>query len=117
MTNYLSALVLCITILASSDVYAHQISLNLAPNGSKTVTNSFGWTLNARCTVKTKSKNKIRVSVLENKGSVNGKSLATGQATSVVVEDQDAISVSVEPGTRVTLQNLSEDPVQASCAT
>lgn len=117
MRHYLMAIILVSTVVASSNGYAQQINLNLAPNASKTVTNHFGWTLDATCTVTTKSTNKIRVSVLENKGIVNGKNLATGQATSVVVKDHDAISVSVEPGTRVTLQNLSGDTVQASCAT
>jgi len=117
MHSYLSAIVLTIFVFATSNAYAQQISLNLAPNASKVVTNHYGWTLSATCTIQTKAANKIRVSVLDNKGAVNGKKLSAGQATSVLVHNHDSIVVSAEAGTQVTLQNLSNDPVQASCAT
>jgi thioredoxin reductase len=119
MYNYLSVFAFSIMLLTAPKVYAHQMSLQLAPNGSRVMTNHFGWTFNATCIIKTrtKSKNKIRLSVQDNKGSVNGKNLAVGQATSMDVQNQDSISVSAEPGTRITLQNLSNDPVQATCST
>ncbi len=117
MRNYLSTILLTIATLASPTVYAQQMNLELAPNGSKVVTNHFGWTLNATCTIKTKASNKIRVSVLDHNGMVNGQNLAIGQSKSVIVHNNDNISVSAEPGTQVTLQNLSNDPVQATCAT
>ena len=113
MYNYLSIIAFTIMTLATPKVYAQQMSLQLAPNGSKVMTNHFVWTLNATCIIKTKAKNKIRVSVLDNKGAVNGKNLAIGQATYMVVQNHDSISVSAEPGTEVTLQNMSNDPVQA----
>lgn len=117
MHNYISALVLTIMVFTTSNAYAQQISLNLAPNASKIVTNHYGWTLSATCSIQTKTKNKIRVTVQENTGTVNGKKLAIGQSTSVVVKNQDSIMVSAESGTQVTLQNLSNDPIQATCAT
>ena len=117
MPNYLNTIVMSILIFATSNGYAQQMSLNLPPNASKIVTNHYGWTLSATCTIQTKAKNKIRVSMLDNTGTVNGKTLAVGQATSIVVQNHDSISVSAEPGTQITLQNLSDDPVQASCAT
>ena len=117
MHNYLSALFLTILVFTTSNAYAQQISLNLAPNASKMVTNHYAWTLSATCSIQTKAKNKIRVSVLDNTGSVNGKQLKSGQSTSVVVQNQDSISVSAEPGTQVTLQNMSNDSVQATCST
>lgn len=117
MYNYLSMFAFTIMVLTSSNAYAQQLSLNLAPNGSKVMTNHFIWKLNATCTVKTKAQNKIRVSVLDNKGTVNGRNLAIGQATSVVVHNHDNISVSAEPGTTVTLENMSDDPIQAVCST
>jgi hypothetical protein len=104
-------------ILTTPKVYAQQMHVQLAPNGSKVMTNHFSWTLNANCVVKTKTKNKIRVSVTDNKGVVNGRNLKTGQATSMVVQNDDSISVSADPGTIVTLENMSDDPVQATCST
>ena len=85
----------------------NNIGLRILPD--QVMTNHFVWTLNATCIIKTKTKNKIRVSVLDNKGAVNGKNLAIGQATYMVVQNHDSISVSAEPGTEVTLQNLSND--------
>lgn len=117
MHNFISAIVLTIFVFATSNAYAQQINLNLAPNASKKMTNHYSWTLSATCTVQTKATNKIRFSVLDNKGTVNGKNLNEGQTTSVVVKNNDSISVSAEPGTEVTLQNLSDDPIQATCAT
>ncbi len=117
MHNYISAIVLTILVFATSNAYAQQINLNLAPNASKKMTNHYGWTLSATCTVQTKATNKIRVSMLDNKGTVNGKNLKTGQATSMVVKNNDSISVTAEPGAEITLENLSDDPIQATCAT
>ena len=68
-------------------------------------------------TIQTKSQNKIVVSVLDHKGAVNGRNLSIGQVMSVVVHDHDTIAVSAEAGTRVTLQNMGTDPIQASCST
>ncbi len=115
MYKYLSLTALTIMILATPKVYAHSISLQLAANGTKSVTNHFGRTLSATCKIQTKSQHKIRVSVSENCGSVNGKNLKSGQARSVMVHNDDSISVSAEPGTQVTLENLGDDPVQATC--
>ncbi len=117
MYNYLNIIAFSIMLLATPKVYAQQMSLQLAPNGSRVMTNHFAWTLSATCIIKTKSKNKIRLSVLDNKGAVNGKNLVIGQATSMVVQNQDSISVSAEPGAKITLQNLGADSVQATCST
>lgn len=115
MQYYLGLVTLTVMTLVTPKVYAHQVNLKLAPKSSKVVTNHFGWTLNANCTIQAKSQNKIRFSVMDNKGTVNGSSLSSGQAKSVVVHNNDSISVSAEPGTTVTLENLGEDPVQATC--
>ena len=117
MYNYLSIIGFTILTLATPKVYAQQMNLQLAPNGSKVVTNHFAWTLSATCVIKTNTKNKIRVGVLDNNGAVNGKHLATGQTTSMVVQNHESISVSAEPGTKVTLQNMSNEPFQATCST
>ncbi len=99
----------------SSQAYAqHVIKLN--PKESKSLTNHSLWTLNATCNIQG-TKSKILVSVEENKGQVNGRNLAKGQATSVNVKNNDSISVSAEPGTTVTLINLGDDSVEAVCMT
>jgi len=117
MTNYLSIIAFSIITLATPKAYAQQMNLQLAPNGSKVMTNHFSWTLSAHCVIKTNAKHKIRFSVQDNTCVVNGKNLAVGQATSMLVQNDDSISVSAEPGTQVTLQNLGTDPVQATCST
>ena len=105
-------------ILLSSQLYAQQVSLNLMPKVSKVVTNHYGWTLLANCTIHaTQPKSKIVVSVLRNNGSVNGRNLTNGHATSVVVRNNDNISVSAEPGATVNILNLGTDSVQATCST
>lgn len=102
--------------LISSQVFSHTIKLS--PKESKSLTNHSLWTLNATCNIQGKqTKSKILVSVTENKGQVNGKSLSKGQKTSVNVQNNSSISVSAEPGTTVNLINLGNDPVQAVCYT
>lgn len=107
--------VLGLTLL-SSQVFSHTIKLS--PKESKSLTNHTLWTLNATCNIQVNQpKSKILVSVTENKGQVNGKSLTKGQKTSLNVKNNSSISVSAEPGTTVNLVNLSNDPVQAVCST
>lgn len=108
-------MVLALTLI-SSQVFSHTIKLS--PQESKSLTNHSLWTLKATCNIQGKqTKSKILFSVTENKGQVNGKSLAKGQKTSVNVKNNSSISVSAEPGTTVNLINLSNDPVEAVCYT
>ena len=118
MPNYFSITGLTfLAIFMCSNAHAQHMDVNLAPNASKVITNHTLWTLNATCTIQTKAQNKIVVSVLDHKGAVNGRNLSIGQVMSVVVHDHDTIAVSAEAGTRVTLQNMGTDPIQASCST
>lgn len=118
MRKYINIVSLMLAALFNvSNAYAQQMNLALAPNASKVITNHYGWTLSANCTIQNKDKNKIRVSVLDHKGKVNGKNLEVGQGISVVVHNHDNIAVSAEPGTKITLENLSAEPVQATCST
>lgn len=118
MPHYLSITALtCLAVFMSSNAHAQHMNVNLAPNASKIITNHAPWTLNATCTIQSKTQNKMVVSVLDHNGSVNGRNLSTGQAMSVVVHPHDSIAVSAEAGTRVTLQNMGTDPIQASCST
>ena len=110
------ATLFAITLMViTSEVYAEK-SLTLSPNESKQLTNHYLWTLNATCNIQgNDAKNRIRVRVLENKGSVNGKSLSKGQATSFNVRNKQSISVSADPGTTVNLTNLGTVSVHAVC--
>jgi hypothetical protein len=115
--GYFKAFLFICAALATSSVYAQHMDFNLAPKASKVVKNPYLWTLSATCTITSKDKNKISVHVLGNTGVVNGKNLTVGQSTSVLVENKDSISVSAEPGAQVTLHNMSDDAVQATCST
>ncbi len=92
-------------------------TLNLSPNESKLMTNSSLWTLNATCTFQNinEHKGKVKITVMKNSGSINGKNLSAGQATSVTVKNNSSVSVSAESGTQINLMNLSSDPIQAVC--
>ncbi|MDP3562064.1 MAG: hypothetical protein Q8R83_07805 [Legionellaceae bacterium] len=97
---------------------AQTMNLKLAPNQSKTISNSYMWTINATCTIQTNdSKKTLVVNALKNNSQVNGKHLSSGQKTSVTVHNNDNISVSAEPGAQVTIFNSSVDSVVASCST
>ena len=101
-------------VLMVSQAFAHVIKLS--PNESKSLTNHYSWTLNATCNIQGDvKKGKILVSVLENKGKINGVNLSKGHGTSIRLKNNASISVSAEPGTTVNLVNLSNDPVQADC--
>ena len=102
--------------LLSSQVYAK--TLNLSANETKLLTNNSLFTLNATCSIQGTSKNKkIKISVLKNNGTINGKNLSTGQATYVTVKSNSSISVSAESGTQINLTNLSDEGLQAVCST
>ena len=111
-----SAITLLALITLSAPVYA-QKSITLLPKGSKLMTNNYGFTVNATCSVQGhQARNKIRISVLQNQGTVNGKHLSKGQATSVTLTSSDSISVSAEPGMSVNLMNMGSDRIQADCS-
>ena len=118
MTKFLHLSVIILIGFLSSQSHA-QKTITLNPNETKLLTNNALWTLNATCTIQGKNqvKSKIRISVLKNKGSVNGKSLSTGQATSVTVKNNSSISVSAESGTQINLINLGAEGLQAVCNT
>ena len=96
---------------------AQSIHLNLAPHGSKLIENHYLFSLDATCIIESSEQNNmIKLHVIENTGTVNGKHLTRGQATSIVVNNQDALSVSAEPGSKVNVLNLSDNTVQANCS-
>lgn len=116
MSSYFRGAVFILVCLFTVHAYAQKM-IKLAPKESKSLTNHYAWTLNATCNVQNdNTKSKIRVSVLNNKGKVNGKSLSQGQATFLTVKNNDQISVSAEPGTSVYLVNVGTSAVAAICS-
>lgn len=92
-------------------------TLKLNPNESKVLTNNTLWKLNANCNIQgVHNKGKVKIVVLKNNGTINGKNLSTGQATSVTVKNNSNISVSAESGTQINLINLSNQGLEAVCA-
>lgn len=93
-------------------------TISLAPNESKSLANTSLFNVHATCTIQCtpKALGKIKIRVLKNNGTVNGKNLSTGQATSLRVTNNSSISVSAESGTQVNLINLGDERVQAVCS-
>lgn len=102
-------------IVFSGFVYAQKL-IKLAPQESKSLTNSFAWTVNAICSIQNTSSNgKVRIEIVTHKGRVNGKNLSQGQGTSLSVKGHDNIAVSAESGTKVNLKNVGTTEIQAAC--
>jgi hypothetical protein len=93
-------------------------SITLNPNETKLFANNSLWTVNATCTVEAQGqkKNKIKIHVLKNKGTINGKNLSSGQATSFTVKNNSNIAVSAEAGTQIHLINLGNAALKANCS-
>ena len=118
MTKFIYLSVIILIGCLSTPLHA-QKTLKLSPNETKSLANNSLWTINATCTIQgtPKTKSRVRISVLKNKGKVNGRSLATGQATSITVKNNSSISVSADAGTQINLINLSSEGLQAVCST
>ena len=111
----LSLIILVVFLIQPAQ--AQTIHLNLPPHGSKLIENHYLFSLEATCIINSSEKNNtIKLHVIENTGTVNGKHLTRGQATSIVVNNQDALSLTAEPGSKVNVLNLSDNIVQANCS-
>nr|WP_255666699.1 MULTISPECIES: hypothetical protein [unclassified Legionella] len=99
--------------------HANAKTIKLSPNESKMLANNTMWTLNATCVVQSThpTKSKIKINVVKNSGTVNGKKLSTGQGTLIKVKNNSSLSVSAESGTQINLINLGSDELQAVCST
>lgn len=117
MTKIFNLSTLILLAFFSSQIHAKTIALK--SNESKLLTNSSLWTLNATCTIQgnNQTHSKIKIGVLKNSGSINGKNLSTGQSTFVTVKNKSTISVSAEAGTQINLTNLGNEELQAVCFT
>ena len=114
MKLILKMTVLSLILSSSTAVFAHTIKLS--PKETKSLTNHSPWVLNATCNIEgSVNHGKVLVSIVENKGKVNGKNLSKGQATSVNFSQNENISVSADPGATVNIINVGEEKVQADC--
>lgn len=118
MTKIIHFSIVIIIGFLCSQVHA-QKTISLSPNETKSLSNGSPFTINATCTIQgtSNTKSKIRISVLKNKGAVNGRHLGTGQATSIIVKNNSSIAVSAEAGTEINLINLGNVGLQAVCST
>lgn len=112
----LSAIILVAIVIQPAR--AKSIELSLAPHGSKIIQNNYAFSMDATCTIHTtqEKSNTIRLHVVENTGIVNGKHLSKGQSTSVVLKGQKALSVHASPGSKVNIENLGDNTIQATCS-
>ena len=117
MPNYilLSSLIL-IGCLATS---AHAKSVTLNPHETKPFANNTVFVINAQCTVRSTKQcaNKIKISVLKNKGVINGKNVSTGHTTTVSVKNNATMNVSADSGMEINLTNLNDVALQVVCNT
>ncbi|KTD67983.1 hypothetical protein Lste_1141 [Legionella steelei] len=119
MIKIMSLSLFIIIGLFCSQSNASQKTIKLNPNETKSLANNTLWTLNATCVVQSThlNKSKIKINVVKNCGSVNGKKLSTGQGTLIKVKNNSSVSVTAEPGTQINLINLGTDDLQAVCST
>lgn len=115
MLKIFNCLLLIGFVVASTQLEAKTIKL--APNESKMLANNAPFTLNATCNVHAVHPihSKIRIVVLKNKGTINGKNLSSGQGTSVTVKNNSNISISADSGTQINLINLGAEQLEAVC--
>lgn len=92
-------------------------TVNLAAHETKVLTNYSLWNYHTTCDVKTDNKkDKIQIKVLKNSGTVNGKTLTSGQSKIIALKNNSHIDVSAESGTEINLINLGDSELQASCS-
>lgn len=116
MYNMFSLLLSLVIYIFCSNAHASK-TIILSPNETRLLSNNTLWNLNATCNVQCahQSGGKIKISVLKNKGIVNGKNLSSGQTTSLNVKNNSSISVNAEAGTQINLINLGTEQLVAIC--
>lgn len=118
MSRFINVTVIVLIALCSKPLFAQKI-FTLNPNESKKIANTAPWALNANCTVQVsnQAKSRIKVNVVKNTCTVNGKNLGQGQATSVTITNNTNISVSADAGTEINLVNMGSVELRAVCST
>ncbi len=116
MSKFINIMTAATLIAFSAPIVAQGVNLSIGPHSTQVFENNYMWALNATCKIQCKDKNRIMVKVMKNTGRVNGRNLSSGQKTSLAVHNNDYITVSAEPGTKVNLLNLGTGPVLAKCS-
>ena len=109
MTQFFNGLLVIGLLFLNTSLQAKTISL--APNETKLLANNGPFTLNATCNLHGTHAfhSKVRIVVIKNKGTINGKNLSSGQGTSVNVKNNSTISVSADSGTQINLPAYAVD--------
>ncbi len=106
-----------VVLLCSQVACADSMHFSLPPHVSKSVDNTYAWTINAQCTVQSKgAKSSLKVHMVHNNGAVNGRSLAEGHDACLSLSAHDTVMVSADSGASVRLINLSNQTVEATCS-
>ena len=118
MKKIISLSVIALFGILSLPAYAQKV-IKLSPNQTKMLANNSLWTLNATCNIQGVSQKhtRIKISVLKNSGTINGKNLSSGQSTSLKVKQNSTVSVSAEAGTQIQLINVGSENLEAVCST
>lgn len=97
----------------------HAKSITLSPHETRPFANNTLWVVNAQCTMHSSNEcaNKIKISVLKNKGVINGKNVSTGHVTTVSLRNNATMDVSADSGMEINLTNLSNVELQVICNT
>jgi len=92
------------------------VDFNFPPNSPQVLTNSFFWTLTAKCVVIGDDKaNNMHVKMLASTGKVNNTPLKKGDVMDIIVHSNDTLSLVANPGAQVELTNQGEHTIKAAC--
>lgn len=126
MLRKIGLTVLCATALFSTNTFSateHSFSLAsnyefiLPPNVPQVFNNIFFWSIDANCSITSKSdSNLFSFTVLRKSGSLNSISLSQGDAMVLVVHPGDRLHITAASGGRVELTNHGETAIKASCS-
>jgi hypothetical protein len=125
MIRKIGLTLLCATsLLASNICFAteHMMSqaatyeFPLPANEPQVFTNTFFWTIESKCTIKSNQENNpFSFTVLLKSGTLNGMPLKKGDTVDLLVHPGDQLYISAESGGRIELTNHGLDLVTASC--
>lgn len=88
----------------------------LPPNDPQIFTNTWFWTLEAKCTIISKQENMpFSFTMLRKNGTLNGVALVKGDAMDMIVNHGDVLHITAASGGRVELVNRGEETIKASC--
>lgn len=90
----------------------------LPSNEPQVFANSFFWKISATCSVTSEDEStQLLVEGLSKKGSINDLPLQSGDSVVITVHNGDKFNLSADSGAKVSLTNLGEHSLSASCST